>query len=179
MNFATAGAARPDPSIRKGMPAVIVINDRARGLVLKHGTSAERLLARLRSGSLDRRLAAGTPAETGPLLALRACTIIQPTTRRRFARSLQHLVRHAAGPQRHRPVTLSALTCRNLRDAANVLNRLIDRLTSPRPVSARGMAMVKILLTDGAGPLYYPTHADEFPLCVHEALNALDDPMIP
>jgi len=173
MNFATAGPAQTSPDAASRVPTAIVINDSTHGLVLKRPTSVERGLARLRAGSLDPQLAAGIPPETGTLLALRAYTIVQPATRSRFARSLQHLVRHAAAPRSDRPVALSLPLCRNVRNAANLLNLLIDRLRSPCPVSAQGMAMVKILLTDGAGPLYYPTQDDELPVRVHATLSAL------
>jgi hypothetical protein len=62
-------------------------------------------------------------------------------------------------------------------NAADELRRLVHRLRSPCPVSAQGMAMVKILLTDGAGPLYYAADASELAASVHEAIKALDGPM--
>jgi hypothetical protein len=158
-------------------PAAIVINDRTRGLVVRPATYRERLLARLRAGSLDRRLAAGTAPETSPLLAVRANAIVRPAARNGLARNLQQILRRAAAPGPHRPVTLSGSTCRNLLNAAHELHRLVDRLRSHCPVSAQGMAMVTVLLTDGAGPLYYATDASQLPASVHETIKALDGPV--
>jgi hypothetical protein len=162
---------------REEAPAAIVINHRTRGLLVRPATYRERLLARLRAGSLDRQLATATTPETSPLLAVRATAIVRPATRNEFARSLQRALRRAAAPGPHRPVALCASARRNLLNAADDLRRLIDRLRSPCPVSAQGMAMVHILLTDGAGPLYYPADANELPASVHEAIKALDAPL--
>ena len=35
-----------------------------------------------------------------------------------------------------------------------------ERLTGPRPVSARGVARLRLLLSDGAGPMYWPGGGD-------------------
>ena len=153
---------------------VIVINDRTRGFVIRPVSTGERLLARLRAGSLDRRLAAGTAPEAGSLLALRADAIVRPATRNGLARQLQRILQYAANPGRHRPTALSGSTCRNVLNAADVLGHLVERLRSPCPVSARGMAMVKILLTDGAGPLYYPARNGDLATSAESAINALD-----
>jgi hypothetical protein len=160
-------------------PAAIVINDRTRGLVVRAALYRERLFARLCAGSLDRRLATGTAPETSPLLAVRANAIVRPAARHGLARNLQRILHRAAAPGSHRPVALSGSTCRNVLNAADELRLLVDRLRSPCPVSAQGMAMVKVLLTDGAGPLYYPAHASELPASVHEAIKALDGPVTP
>lgn len=157
---------------------LIMIDDLTRGLVVRPATSRERLSARARAGSLDRQLAAGTPPETTALLALRAATLVRPKVRHRFARSLQQIMRYAASAGPHRSVVLTPLTCRNILNAAVELNRLTERLVSPCPVSARGVAMVEILLTDGAGPLYYPARASQLPASVGAAMDALDGPVI-
>jgi len=153
---------------------VIVINDRTHGFVIRPVSTGERLLARLRAGSLDRQLATGTAPETGSLLALRADAIARPATRKSLARQVQRILRYAANPGRHRPTALSGSACRNVLDAADVLGRLAERLRSPCPVSARGMAMVKILLTDGTGPLYYPARNGDLAASVDDAISALD-----
>jgi len=157
---------------------MIAIDDLTRGLVIRPATSRERLLARLRAGSLDRQLAAGTAPETSPLLALRAGALVRPAVRDAFARSLQRLVHHATAASSHRPLALSGAACRNVRNATAALSRLIERLRSPGPVSARGMAIVKMLLTDGTGALYYPSRSGELTAVVHEALTTLDSSLI-
>ena len=162
---------------RSEVPAMIVISDFTRGLVIRPATIGERLLARVRAGSLDRQLAAGTAPETSPLLALRAGAIVRPTARAGLAQDLQRILYRSAAPGRRRPMALFGSTGRNVLNAADVLNCLVQRLLSPCPVCARGMAMVRVLLTDGAGPLYYPTTAHELAATVREAINALDGPV--
>jgi hypothetical protein len=39
---------------------------------------------------------------------------------------------------------------------AEVIDAVCDRLADPFPVRARGMARLRILLSDGRGPLYWP-----------------------
>ena len=46
-------------------------------------------------------------------------------------------------------------------------------------MSACGVAKVKLLLTDGAGPLYYPACDDELHVAVHAATEAINAPMLP
>lgn len=121
---------------------VIVINDRPRGFVIRPVSTGDRLLARLRAGSLDRRLAAGTAPEAGSLLALRADAIVRPATRNGLARQLQRILLYPANPGRHRPLALSGSTCRNVLNAADVLGHLVERLQSPCPVSARGTVVL-------------------------------------
>jgi hypothetical protein len=42
----------------------------------------------------------------------------------------------------------------NIAAAEDLIDRITLRLHSPRPVSARGMARLRRLLSDGGGPLY-------------------------
>ena len=61
--------------------------------------------------------------------------------------------------------------------AAGTLAVLIDRLRSPEPVSARGVAKVRALVHDGAGPLYYPAAGNSLRRSVEDAIQALDPPL--
>jgi hypothetical protein len=47
------------------------------------------------------------------------------------------------------PVRISAV-----RQVADVVDAVVQRLDQPLPVRARGMARLRILLADGRGPLY-------------------------
>ena len=40
--------------------------------------------------------------------------------------------------------------------AVGLIDQVVQRLTGPRPVSARGVARLRLLLSDGAGPMYWP-----------------------
>ena len=55
-----------------------------------------------------------------------------------------------------------------------ILRELVRRLRTNGPVSAQGVAMVRVLLTDGAGPLHYGD--GDLRLAVRAAMLALDPP---
>jgi hypothetical protein len=112
-----------------------------------------RLVARLLGSSLDRRLATGSPAESTPLLAVRADMLASPTTRWALARNWQDLLERAFSSHAGRVPRVPI--CRDrIIDAEPHIQAMLSVLTAPRPSSARGVAMVSLLLTDGAGPLY-------------------------
>jgi hypothetical protein len=115
----------------------------------------DRVVARLRTGSLDTALANGTPSEAGAALALRARRLTNAPRRRKLALAIEALVRAAdsaeARPQMHvgpLPKRVSA--------AIDELTVLAEKLAEPAPVCARGVAEALLLLTDGTGPLYNP-----------------------
>ena len=156
---------------------LIVVNDVAGCFVIRPATRWERALVCLRADSLDRRLAAGAEPETDALLALRAAVLVRPIVRLRLAHGLQGILREAASPDPYRRSMLSAVARANVRNAADLLARLIERLLAPWPVSPCGMAKVNIMLTDGAGPLYYPAKTDQLRRTIHAAIDDLDAPM--
>jgi hypothetical protein len=49
---------------------------------------------------------------------------------------------------------------RNIAAAEELIDAITLRLHSPRPVSARGMARLRRVLSDGAGPLYWYGEGD-------------------
>jgi len=94
--------------------------------------------------------------------------------RRALAQSLQRVLAGAAvgGP----PRLGAAVPVR--RDAVirawDAFEDLIRGLLAPGPVSVCGVAQVRLLLTDGYGPLYHPDASDDLRLRVQRALDALD-----
>jgi hypothetical protein len=104
---------------------------------------------------LDREVEAGLRAHVGTSLALHVARLTSTREREQIARAFRRHVRDADRPYR-------GLTSRVMVDRAGVLaaRDLIDevnlRLLSLHPVRARGMARLRLLLTDGAGPLYTP-----------------------
>jgi hypothetical protein len=58
--------------------------------------------------------------------------------------------------------------------AAQELDALADRLLSPDPVSAQGVAQARLLLTDGTGPLYRRGAAEDLRDALTRALACLD-----
>ncbi len=114
---------------------------------------AARLTARLRAGHLDRQLAVGVAAPEGSALAVHQIRLTSVPEREAIARSLQHAVRDARSGVN--PLTSRVpLNTTNIIDAVDVIDTVTLRLHSPQPVSARGMARLRVLLADGVGPLY-------------------------
>lgn len=113
------------------------------------------LVAWWRAGLLDRQLAAGTSPRLSPVLALRAQTLTARRSRERVADGLARAIRDAragtpgfsAAVRPHRQELLAAST---------VIGTLERRLRAAEPVSARGVALLRTLLSDGASPLYRP-----------------------
>lgn len=116
-------------------------------------TMRARAVARLRAHRFDELLAVG---ETGPVGSALAAHEVRLTSRREreaIARTLRRSLRDArthVSPLSSRiPLHLS-----NIRAAEDIIDAITLRLHSPRPVSARGMARLRRLLSDGCGPLY-------------------------
>ncbi|MCV7298748.1 hypothetical protein H7J93_03760 [Mycobacterium barrassiae] len=111
-----------------------------------------RVQARLRAEHFDRQLAVGVPAPAGSALAAHEARLTSTAEREAIARSLRAAVADSAG--------IRALSSRipvhstNIAAAEDLIDAITLRLHSPRPVSARGMARLRLVLGDGTGPLY-------------------------
>jgi hypothetical protein len=113
----------------------------------------DRALARLLGPSLDRELALGLPPWRGGPRAVRARFIVSAAGRRQLIRGWSRLLDLA-----HRPPSARSArgpVCRRaLAAAEHDVRTMLDVLAAQRPVTARGAAMARALLTDGTGPLY-------------------------
>ena len=126
-----------------------------------------------RAGRLDRLLAAGTSPRASAVLGLRAQQITGRRSRMRLADGLARATRDAqattpgfsAAVRPHRQEVLAART---------VLARLERRLRAPEPVTARGVALLRALLTDGTGPLYRPSERGALGSQLRAAAAALE-----
>lgn len=111
------------------------------------------LAARLFASYLDRQLAAGFVGPIGSALAVRAARLESESERHSVARVLRRAV-----VESHRGRPLGAPTVPVNRDnvaaAEDTIDRITLRLHSPRRVSARGMARLQRVVSDGCGPLY-------------------------
>jgi hypothetical protein len=110
----------------------------------------DQLRARLFAHSLDLALAGGAPVEGDAALALRARRLTGLAHRRALASTIEHVL---AEPSRHSRQRVHA-RADQVADSHDELATLAHRLAEPAPVSARGVAQVRLLLTDGTGPLY-------------------------
>ena len=115
--------------------------------------------ARLHRGALDRDLACGIAPWRSSAHAARALQLTGPRHRETCAEGLEQVLGDTERPRRMGSVVLAdpaaVLLC------APVIWEIVGTLRSPEPVSAEGMARLRMILCDGAGPLYAAGHADE------------------
>jgi hypothetical protein len=154
--------------------AMLVFGD---SLVLRPRRFADRLLSRAFGASLDLQLAAGSPPESALLLAARAEDIVSMRARRALAGDWDHLLEVARRPQPPRlpvvPVRRSSVVA-----AEPAIRELIRRLSDPLPVTAQGVAMASVLLTDATGPVYNRRSSVTLAAALEAAITELD-PALP
>jgi hypothetical protein len=119
-----------------------------------------RVLARVQATSLDRRLAAGEATTSDRLLAARANVIVGWESRSRLADDWEQLLTMARGPVVPRsprvPVRSQVVLA-----AEHQARELVAAIRQPDSVNPRGIARARLLLTDGAGPLFNPRRATD------------------
>jgi hypothetical protein len=118
-----------------------------------------RLTARLLAARYDRMLAEGAVVPPGSALEVHARRLLTVAEREAVARSLRRTLAEARKPPS--PWAARSWTCRpNVMTAAAAIDAVTLHLHSPRPVDAVGMARLRLLLSDGAGPLYTSGRGD-------------------
>jgi hypothetical protein len=136
------------------------------------------LLARLRAPWLDRKLAAGVEPWRSPVYAARARQLTGYRRRRMLARSLELLAESADEPPRPVLSRGGGAVVQPYRagvwEARPVILTLSSRLRGDAPVDPRGIAALKDLLSDGAGPCYTPGHPDTLKLRLQVIDRSLD-----
>lgn len=126
--------------------------------------------ARLRSNSLDRAIAAGQdPARTAQLAA-RAEHLQTRTVRARLADTLDRLARSDRERSMRRRVLPSTAA---VRANSQELHALAALLRGSSPVRARGVAMLRRLVTDGTGPVYTDRDGDALAAQLSRARSAV------
>jgi hypothetical protein len=114
-----------------------------------------RLCARLFAGHYDRQIEGGTSSVPGGPLAVHGARLVSARERDDLAWALRRILEDA-------DATRGPLTARvpvhstSVHHAAATIEAVYDRLADPFPVRVRGMARLRILLSDGCGPLYRP-----------------------
>lgn len=134
---------------------VLLTCGRAGQVVAARPRLRDHLAAHWLAYRLDLALAEGVAPETNAPLALRAQRLTEPDRRWSTAGALRRIIREAAGDRRGqfgrvRPNPRAVIA------ASRELSNLADTLADPGPVAAGGVAQARLLLTDGAGPLYRP-----------------------
>ena len=111
------------------------------------------LTARLRAARFDRALAVGVPAPAGSALAVHAARLSSVAERQAVARALRRAVRDAKDTRATRSARVPMHRA-NIAAAQALIDEVTRRLHAPDPVNPRGMARLRQLLSDGAGPFY-------------------------
>jgi hypothetical protein len=122
-----------------------------RATATRRPSLAARVTARLRGHHLDRQLAVGVPAAAGSALQVHQARLTSVAEREAIARALRQAVQDSGiAPLSSRiPVHPT-----NVAAAEDLIDTITLRLHSPRPASARGMARLRLVLSDGCGPMY-------------------------
>lgn len=117
------------------------------------GSLTTRLTARLCAGRYDDQISLGFVGKPGSALAIHAARLESDHERRCLARTLSRFLTDA----HERRVWMTPrvpVHVANIRAAEATIHDIIERLLRPRRVDARGVARLRRLLSDGAGPLY-------------------------
>ncbi|HEX3825267.1 MAG TPA: hypothetical protein VHV79_12450 [Mycobacteriales bacterium] len=133
-----------------------------------------RVRARLFSASLDRQLADGCSPEANRLLAARAAQLVAPSTCRALSRDLEHLIDQARRPPVFTRSPRAPLCRRRILAAEPEVRATLTLLSTPRPTAVRGVAMVRLLVSDGAGPLFNRSCPVDLRALVRQAAAALE-----
>jgi hypothetical protein len=113
------------------------------------------IAARLYAPHLDRELAEGAASWRSTLHAARALQLTGRRERTRLARGLAILVEHARLPHGYFFRSGVIEPCRpQVLEALPQVRAVGMRLRGSGPVRARGVARLRILLSDGSGPCY-------------------------
>jgi hypothetical protein len=146
--------------------------DRAQ-LIMRRVHRWDRAIAQLRASSLDSQLAAGRRPESTRLLATRAQQLVSLPLRRNLVQGWEHVLElstRAPVPRSPR----APLLREPIRDAEPDLRDMLVKLSSPLPTSARGVAMVRAILTDATGPLFNRHYSPDLRAAVRAAIAQLD-----
>ena len=124
------------------------------------------------SFAMDTKIADGAGRPLDPALARRATALTSPRVREDLARSVRRVIgdaREPANPLRPRaPVAREEVVA-----ASHELRQLASRLLAPMPVTAHGVAKVRLLLSDGSGPLYRRDRPGDLSAAARDALASL------
>ena len=162
---------RFEMSVADFQPISYPLSERGEGCLWRRLRLA--LIAGWRAGELDRQLAAGTNPAAGTPLAVRGERLTSWRVRARVAGGLSRAVRDAEG----RTHGFSAAVRPDRREvlaARTVLATLASRLRGAEPVSAQGVALLQLLLTDGTSPLYRCTERGALGSQLRAAAAALE-----
>jgi hypothetical protein len=134
-----------------------------------------RLRARVFAGrvALDEQLAAGVSPARTPALALRARQLVSSGRRQTLATCVEGLVDAAREGSRPGAGALP-LARREILERQATLFDLAARLRADRPVYARGVALISLLLANCCSPVYRPHAGPALDHAIRAVAAALD-----
>jgi hypothetical protein len=131
-----------------------------------------RIRARVHRRVLDREIAAGAVVDADPARALRAQQLTGATERRCVATSLRNIL--DAADERHAdPASHVRLNHADVLAARHGIVALIEVLRSEQPVTARGVALARLLTVERDSPMLSEGSRRTVQQAVSEALGAL------
>ena len=138
------------------VPSWVDRSDRRSGPSWRAWPVAVRVFVRLHRTSLDRELALGADPCTNPQLACRARELCRPGLRRQLGADVERALDAAGVPA---PLLTGSIPLDrySIRECETSLLGLAEDLRSDRPVYARGVALTRLLLTDGDSQIYAPS----------------------
>lgn len=110
-----------------------------------------RLVAKFLPGRFDRQLAAGAPATPGSALDIHANRLRSAAEKSELADVLRRIA--DAPPTAAQPHRAPVARAR-VEAAHDLIDELRTRLQEPGPVNVQGIARLRMLLGDAAGPFY-------------------------
>jgi len=118
-----------------------------------------RVVAELFATRFDKQLAAGVVPEPGSALAAHVSRVASAGERCKLAEALQNSVSETHSRRTRRSARIPVDRSRVVA-AVGLIDQVALRLLGPRPVSARGVARLRLLLADGGGPMYWSGGGD-------------------
>jgi hypothetical protein len=150
----------------------VVVVDASQGWTLVRPGPLDRFRVRWSAPNLDAQLAAGAAPEGERGRAVRASLLVDPAARSELADCWQAVLDRSMADSRWTDPRMPLLRAR-LAAANTEIRQLIGALRASAPVSARGVAIARQLLTDGAGPLYNARSALDLGATVRAAVRHL------
>jgi hypothetical protein len=153
-----SGAALPVRSDALRPPAFDQVpSDHRRRSICFDESLGLRLRVRVTRARLDRQLAAGHPCESTAALALRSSQLLDARARQVVAGDLRGVVEFVDRAASGRLISAVVIERAAVRAGREAILGLAERLEGTGPVTPRGMALVRMLLTDGvSSPLFNP-----------------------
>jgi hypothetical protein len=151
---------------------VLTADSESNAISIRQYPLRERVLARLNAGHLDGALADGVSPDSSAALSLRAHALIGIRVRRQCSDGLRGLI--AQTSVRAWPPEPVPICRRKILAAQKIIEETARRLVEDRPVSARGVAQIQLLLTDARSPVYGDPYADDLLSALLAARSALE-----